>query len=420
MAKKLTALEDIIPILKGHQGVFVQGGAATPEPLLQCLSEHSHQLPPLNFYHLHIHGNAPHAKIEKFRVINFFVGRNIRAELDYDRVDYLPCFLSEIPKLLEVGELAFDIALVQVSPPDEHGYYSLGLSVDIVLSAIKHAKVVIAQVNSHMPRTFGDGIIHESHLDFVLEHHVPLRETSSPQLTDIEKEIGNHVATLIPDGATLQMGIGKVPDGVLNALGRHRNLGVHTEMFSNSLIPLIEMGVVNNSLKRIHPHKTVSGFAMGDKALFNFVNNNPAFNFLNIAYVNHPNVIKRNPQVMAINSAVEVDLTGQICADSIGPNIISGVGGQLDFMRGAAMSPGGKAIIALPSTTSSGESRITATLKPGAGVVTTRQHIQYVVTEYGIAKLFGKTFKERAQSLIHIAHPSHRARLKEEIRALRS
>lgn len=409
--KKLNNFDEMVPLLKDSLGVFVQGASATPVRALECLAKHGDELGELNFYHLHIHGDAPHVHVPNFKIINFFVGKNMRPYIDYNRIDYLPCFLSEIPKLLEAGDLKFDVAIIQVSPPDEHGYFSLGVSVDVVLSAIKHAKMVIAQVNRYMPRTFGDGIIHQDQIDYCIEHHEELEEVHSHKLTEIELEIGKNVASLIPNGATLQMGIGAIPDAVLNFLGEHKNLGVHTEMFSNSLIPLIERGVVNNKEKKIHPNKTVSGFAMGDKKLFDYIDNNPAFNFLNIAYVNHPNVIKRNPQVMAINSAVEVDLTGQVCADSIGSRIISGVGGQMDFMRGAFLSPGGKAMIAMPSVTNKGLSRISTTLNLGAGVVTTRQHVEYIITEYGIANLRGKTMNERAQSLINIAHPDHRAQL---------
>lgn len=409
--KKLNNFDEMVPLLKDSLGVFVQGASATPVRALECLAKHGDELGELNFYHLHIHGDAPHVHVPNFKIINFFVGKNMRPYIDYNRIDYLPCFLSEIPKLLEAGDLKFDVAIIQVSPPDEHGYFSLGVSVDVVLSAIKHAKMVIAQVNRYMPRTFGDGIIHQDQIDYCIEHHEELEEVHSHKLTEIELEIGKNVASLIPNGATLQMGIGAIPDAVLNFLGEHKNLGVHTEMFSNSLIPLIERGVVNNKEKKIHPNKTVSGFAMGDKKLFDYIDNNPAFNFLNIAYVNHPNVIKRNPQVMAINSAVEVDLTGQVCADSIGSRIISGVGGQMDFIRGAFLSPGGKAMIAMPSVTNKGLSRISTTLNLGAGVVTTRQHVEYIITEYGIANLRGKTMNERAQSLINIAHPDHRAQL---------
>lgn len=417
--QKLNELKDIIPLLKDHKGIFVQGAQATPEPFLEILAQKSAELPALNFYHLHIQGDAPHADIEKFNVINFFVGKNIRSKLDYKRVDYLPCFLSEIPNLLESGALSFDVSLIHVSPPDEHGYCSLGLSVDIVLSALKHSKLVIALVNENMPRTFGDGIIHQSEIDYAYFDNFAIKENQSAELSDIEKQIGENVASLIPNGATLQLGIGAIPDAVLNSLGEHKDLGVHTEMFSNSLIPLLEKGVVNNSQKKIHPHKVVSGFAIGDKKLMSYIDNNPAFNFLNIKYVNHPSVIKRNPKVMAINSAVEVDLTGQICADSIGSKIISGVGGQMDFMRGATLSEGGKAIIALPSRTHRGRSRICTTLQNGAGVVTTRQHIQYIITEYGIAHLYGKTLNERAQALIKIAHPDDREILEKELIDLR-
>jgi acyl-CoA hydrolase len=418
--QKLANIVDILPLLKGHQGVFVQGASSTPEPLLDVLAKNADQCDPLTFYHLHIHGDAPHADVEKFRVVNFFVGKNIRKKLDYDRVDYLPCFLSEIPKLLESGDLSFDVSLIHVSPPDEHGYCSLGLSVDIVPAALKHSKLVIALVNKNMPRTFGDGVIHQSQIDYGVFQDFKITEIKSDIISPVEAMIGANVATLIPDGATLQLGIGGISDAVLSSLHSHKDLGIHTEMFTNSLIPLLESGVVNNSKKNIHPYKVITGFAVGDNRLMEYVHNNPAINFLNIAYVNHPNVIKRNPKVMAINSAVEVDLTGQVCADSIGSNIISGVGGQLDFMRGAIMCPGGKAIIALPSRTHRGESRICTTLKPGAGVVTTRQHVQYVVTEYGVASLSGKTLNERAQALIKISHPEDRPRLMQELRVLRS
>ena len=345
--QKLDEVKDIIPLLKNHKGVFVQGAQATPELLLQTIAENANALNPLTFYHLHLEGSAPHADIEKFRVVNFFVGKNMHKKLDYDRVDYLPCFLSEIPNLLEDANLSFDVSLIHVSPPDQHGYCSLGISVDIVLSALKHSKIVIALVNENMPRTFGDGLIHHSQIDYGFYCNQVLPQFKSPELSDIEKKIGENVASLIPNGATLQVGIVSIPDAVLRALHSHKDLGVHTEMFSNSLIPLIQSGVINNSQKSIHPHKVVSGFAVGDKDLLNYVNDNPAFHFLNIKYVNHPNVIKLNPKVMAINSAVELDLTGQVCEDSIGANIISGVGGQMDFMRGATFSDGGKAIIAI-------------------------------------------------------------------------
>lgn len=398
----------ISSLLNGHSGVFVQGGAATPVALLQEISNQADKINPLEFFHIHIEGEAPHQHIPHFKLTNLFVGANIRKSLDYERVDYLPCFLSEIPSLLESGARNFDVALIHISPPDAHGYCSLGVSVDIVLSAIKHAKVVIAQVNSQMPKTHGDGIIHISRIHHAFEVNEKICEKQPQPLSKEEKAIGENIASLIEDGSTLQMGIGAIPDAVLASLTNHKNLGIHTEMFSNSLIPLLKSGVVNNSQKKIHPHKTVTGFAIGDQNFYDYLNDNPSIVFLNISYVNHPNVIKRNPRVVAINSAVEIDLSGQVCADSIGPRIISGVGGQMDFMRGAALSTGGKPIIALPSRTRKGIGRIVPTLNPGAGVVTTRQHVHYIVTEFGIAYLYGKTIGERAKALIEIAHPDER------------
>lgn len=398
-------INKISELLNGHQGVFVQAGAATPTKLLEVISENASSINPLEFFHLHTHGNAPHQHIPHFKITNLFVGSNLRSAMDYDRIDYLPCFLSEIPALLESGARSFDVALIHVSPPDAHGYCSLGVSVDVVISAIKHAKLVIAQVNPQMPRTHGDGFIHQSRIDHAFKIDEPIEIAHPHELTTEQEQIGKNVANLIEDGSTLQMGIGAIPDAVLQALSSHKNLGVHTEMFSNGLIPLLESGVVNNSEKKIHPYKTVSGFAIGDQKLYDFVDDNPSTVFLDISYVNNPNIIKRNPKVVAINSAVEIDLTGQVCADSVGSKIISGVGGQMDFMRGAALSEGGKPIIALTSRTQKGISRIVPTLKPGAGVVTTRQHVHYIVTEYGVAHLYGKTIGERAKALIEIAHP---------------
>lgn len=405
---------DAILNIRGHQGVFIQGGSATPEVLIEALVQQAPQLGQLEIFHLHTHGKAPHQHVENFKLTNLFVGSNVRKSLDYDRVDYLPCFLSEIPALLASGVRNFDVSLIHVSPPDNHGYCSLGVSVDIVLSAIRHSKLVIAQVNKKMPRTHGDGLIHISQIDHAVMVDQELEEVKSHDLTAEEKQIGLNVASLIEDGSTLQMGIGAVPDAVLQALSGHKDLGIHTEMFSNGLIPLLEKGVVNNKNKKIHPGKTVAGFAIGDKKLYQFVDDNPSTVFLDISYVNHPNVIKRNPKVVAINSAVEIDLTGQVCADSVGPRIISGVGGQMDFMRGAALSPGGKPIIALSSRTYKGYPRVVPTLQKGAGVVTTRQHVHYVVTEYGVAKVYGKTIGERAKALIAIAHPDDRGELEKQ------
>jgi acyl-CoA hydrolase len=313
--------------------------------------------------------------------------------------------------LFRRGLMPVDIALIQVSPPDTHGFCTLGISVDIAQAVLEHSSIVIAQINEHMPRTHGDGFIHVDKIDFGVIHNTPLPEYHGPKLSSIHTAIGNNVASLIEDGATLQMGIGAIPDAVLHSLTNHKHLGIHTEMFSDGIIPLVEKGIIDGSNKKVHPGKVVTGFAMGTQKLYDFVDDNPAIVFLDIAYINDTNVIRRNPKVTAINSAIEVDLTGQICADSIGSSIYSGVGGQMDFIRGASLSQGGKPIIALPSMTNRGESRIVNMLKPGAGVVTTRAHAHYIVTEYGIADMFGKNIKQRCKALIEIAHPDHREEL---------
>jgi len=303
-----------------------------------------------------------------------------------------------------------------VSPPDRHGFCSLGVAVDIARAAVQSAGYVVAQVNPRMPRTHGDGLIHVERLGAVVEADEPLPEISPPPHTEIERAIGRHCAALIEDGATLQLGIGGIPDAVLASLRGHRRLGIHTEMFSDGVVELIERGAVTGEAKRVHPGKVVAGFAMGTRRLYDFIDDNPLFAFLDIAYVNDTAVIRRNPKVVALNSAIEVDMTGQVCADSIGPRIYSGVGGQMDFMRGAALSEGGKPIIALPSVTSRGEPRIVPFLKEGAGVVTTRAHAHYVVTEHGVAYLHGKNLRQRAQALIAISHPDHREALAREAR----
>ena len=323
-------------------------------------------------------------------------------------------FLSEIPALFRKNVLSIDVALIHVSPPDNHGFCSLGVSVDIARAGVDCAKTVIAQVNPRMPRTLGDALVHIDKIDFAVEVNVPLPQVHPPVLTDIDRAIGRHIAELIEDGATLQTGIGSIPNAVLAALHDHKDLGVHTEMFSDGLIDLSEKGVVNGSRKVKHPGKIVAGFVMGTQRLYDFVHDNPQVLMLDIAYVNDSAVIRRNPKVTAINSAIEVDLTGQVCADSIGTRLYSGVGGQMDFIRGASLSEGGKPIIALPSQTSKGESKIVPFLKEGAGVVTTRAHVHYIVTEYGVANLYGRNLKQRAKALIEISHPDHRERLDRE------
>lgn len=343
---------------------------------------------------------------------SLFVSGSIRQAVNEGRADYVPVFLSEIPELFKRGILPLDAAIVQVSEPDAHGYCSLGTSVDIARSAVNAARHVIAQVNPLVPRTHGDGMIHVSSFHAMVWQETPLQEVHfGGDVSAAEMQIGQRVAALIDDRSTLQMGIGSIPDAVLRSLGSHQNLGVHTEMFSDGLVDLLEKGVVNNRFKKIHPGKTVTAFALGTRRLYDFVDDNPAVAFLDVDYVNDTSVIRRNKRVIAINSAIEVDITGQVCADSIGTYHYSGVGGQMDFMRGAALSEGGKPIVALTSRTAKGIPRIVPMLKPGAGVVSTRAHVHYVVTEYGTAFLFGKNLRERAKALIAIAHPDDREAL---------
>jgi acyl-CoA hydrolase len=398
---KLCSADEAANHVNSNQRVFVHGGAATPNALVDALIEEASRLRDVELIHLHTSGDARYASPEyarSFRVANLFVGHNMRRQLDGDRVDYLPCFLSEIPQLFRSGRRALDIALVQVSPPDKRGYCSLGVSVDVARAAVDSAKVVIAQVNHHMPRVHGDGFVHIDQLDWLVEHDEPLPEFPPLPPSEEEKAIGHHAAELIEDGATLQMGIGAVPDAVLASLNGHRHLGVHTEMWSDGLLPLLECGAVDNS-------RTVSGFVVGTQRVYDFIDDNPTVTQYDIGYVNRVSVINRNPKVTAINSAIEIDLTGQVCADSIGHRVISGVGGQMDFIRGAMTSEGGKPIIALTSRTQKGIPRIVPALRPGAGVVTTRAHVRFVITENGTVDLYGKTLNERAQLLISIAHP---------------
>jgi acyl-CoA hydrolase len=367
--------------------------------------------------HLHTEGPASYTspdQLKNFRVINIFVGHNLRRSLDYDRVDYLPCFLSEVPSLFRSKRFALDVALLHVSPPDKAGYCSLGVSVDVAKAASQAADILIAQVNPRMPRVHGDGMIHLRDFDALVDVDEALPESvPAPHSHEVDA-IATHVACLVEDGSTLQMGIGAIPDAVTRQLMGRRDLGLHSEMWSDGALGLIEAGVITNAKKKVHRGKSVSGFLIGSRRLYDFVDDNPSVLQLEMDYINAPNTIARNPKVVAINSAVEIDLTGQVCADSVGHRIISGVGGQMDFMRGAALSEGGKPIIALRSTTQSGQSKVVSALQSGAGVVTTRAHVHYVVTEYGVASLHGKTLGERARALIHIAHPLHREALMRE------
>jgi acyl-CoA hydrolase len=415
----VSAAEAVKHIQSGDR-VFVQGQAATPTVLLDALAARASELRDVETVHLHLEGTAPHAHPDvaaSFRPNAFFVGANLRLAVAEGRADYMPIFLSEIPRLFRKNLLPLDAALVHVSPPDAHGFVSLGTSVDATLAATQCAKVVIAQLNPKMPRTLGDGAVHLSRFTAVVQVDQPLfQHAISTEQNPVEDAIGQRVAGLVEEGATLQMGIGAIPDAVLRALTHHRGLGVHTEMFSDGLLPLIERGVVTNEFKTRQRFRTVASFVMGTQKLYDFVHDNPSVELRECSDVNDTSVIRQQPKMTAINSAIEVDMTGQVAADCIGERVFSGVGGQMDFIRGATLSEGGKAIIALPSTTTKGESRIVPRLKPGATVVTTRAHVRYVVTEYGVADLYAKSLSQRVQAMIAIADPKHREALELEAR----
>ena len=407
--------EEALSVIQSGYRVYIHGSACTPTHLLRHLAARKDKLREVELVFISLYGDVfvDHPDCaDSFHINAMFVSGPVRKAVNEGHGDYIPVFLSEIPELFKQEILPLDVALVQVSPPDKHGYCSLGVSVDIARAAVNTAKYVIAQVNPQVPRTHGDSLIHSTRFHSLVYVDEPIHTANfSEKVTERELQIGRHIAELIDDRSTLQMGIGAIPDAVLSSLGDHKDLGVHTEMFSDGLLPLFENDVINNKFKTIHPNKTVAGFALGSRALYDYVDDNPAFAFLDIDYVNEPGVIRRNPKVVAINSAIEVDLTGQVCADSIGTYQYSGVGGQMDFMRGAALSAGGKPIIALTARTAKGIPRIVPFLKQGAGVVTTRAHVHYVVTEYGVAYLFGKNLRQRAKALIGIAHPEDREAL---------
>ena len=406
-----TTAADAVKLVQSNNRVYVQAAAATPSLLTKALAERANELKNVELCHLHTEGEAPYADpqlSESFHVNSFFIGKNIRHTLSAGNGSYTPVFLSELPNLFRRKIIALDVAFVHVSPPDSHGYCSLGVSVEATLAAIENSKIVIAQVNPQMPRTFGDSIIHISRIDYAVEVNEHIHLQHAVTITETEGRIGKFVASLIDDKSTLQMGIGSIPNAVLANLADHKDLGLLTEMFSDGVIDLIEKGVVNCRYKGTNKGRVLATFLIGSKRLYDFVNDNPFIEMRESSYVNDTALIRRNPKMVAINSAIEVDITGQVCADSIGMKMYSGVGGQMDFIRGASLSDGGKAIIALPSVTKSGAGRIVPFLKQGAGVVTTRAHAQYVVTEYGIAELYGKTLKQRAKALVDIAHPGHR------------
>lgn len=410
-----TTAEEAVSIIQSGNRVFIHGSAATPVHLVKALQQRHQELKRIELVSITTLGEADfnHSTYkESFFFNSLFVSANTRAIVNSSYGDYVPVFLSQIPKLFKEGFLPIDVAMVQVSPPDVHGYCSLGTSVDIARAAVDTAKHVIAQVNPNMPRTHGDGFIHIHKINTLVWHESALPEVDySAKTTEAMVTIGHHIASLVEDGATLQLGIGGIPDQVLKNLSGHKNLGIHTEMLSDGVIPLIQSGVINNSLKKINRGKSITGFMIGTRKLYDFVNDNPCIRVMDISYANDTSIIRQNPKVTAINSAIELDLTGQVCADSMGTYQYSGIGGQMDFIHGASLSQGGKPIIALPSVTSKGISRIVPFLKEGAGVVTTRGHVNWVVTEYGKVNLFGLSLKQRAKALISLAHPMHRETL---------
>jgi acyl-CoA hydrolase len=403
---------EALSLVKPGDRVFVHGSAATPLTLLHALFDRASELRDVELISISTLGDIgldkPGVK-DAFFINSLFVSANVRQVVNTQHGDYVPVFLSEIPRLFDRGIMPIDVALVHVSPPDRHGLCSLGVSVDVARAAVRNAKSIIAQVNPNMPRTHGEGHVHMSRFAAMVEVDDALPEVDySTRIGDCERAIAMRCAELIEDGSTLQMGIGAIPDAILGALSGHKDLGIHTEMCSNGIMPLMAKGVINNRFKKKHPGRVITSFALGTRALYDLFHDNPEFGFLDAQYVNDGKVIRANPKVVAINSAIEMDLTGQVCADSIGTWQYSGVGGQMDFMRGAALSPGGKPIIAMASTTGKGISKIVPYLKEGAGVVTTRAHMHWVVTEYGTAYLYGKNLRQRAEALIAIAHPQHR------------
>ncbi|HEV8546247.1 MAG TPA: acetyl-CoA hydrolase/transferase C-terminal domain-containing protein [Candidatus Limnocylindrales bacterium] len=409
--------------IKSGQQVYVHCAAAAPSVLLDALVARAPDLRDVGMIHLHTEGPGPHLAPEMeghFRHRALFVGPNARAAVNDGRADYVPVFLSDVPDLFDRGTLPLDAVLVNATPPDAHGFCSLGVSVEAMHAAIRAARTVIVQLNRAMPRTLGESFVHVDDIDLAVEVDVPPYEHAEAPIEDIERRIGEHVAALIPNGATVQLGIGAIPAATALALSGHRDLGIHTEMFTDAVVDLVEAGVVTGTRKERNRGKIVTAFLMGTQRLYDFVNDNPMVEMRSVDFTNDTHVIRSFSTMTAINSAIEVDLTGQVVADSIGSRIYSGVGGQMDFVRGAALASNGRAIIALPSTAAGGTvSRITPALASGAGVVTTRAHVQTVVTEWGVAELFGASLRERTSSLIGIAHPDHRDRLRSEARRLR-
>jgi len=416
---RLCTPEDAVSVIQSGQRIVVGHACGEPQVLVDALVAQADRLENVEIVHMVAMGKAKYCQegMEKhFRHNALFVGGSTRKAVNEKRADYTPCFFSEIPRLFKEGYLPVDVALIQVSPPDEHGFCSFGVSVDYTRPAALAAKTVIAQVNDQMPRTLGDSFIHVSELDYIVETSIPLIELPKPGITKVEEQIGYYVSQLVEDGSTLQLGIGAIPDAVLLFLKDKKDLGIHTEMFSDGVVELVEAGVITNKAKTCHPGKIVANFLMGTKKLYDFVHNNPLVEMYSVDYTNDPFVIAKNAKMISINSALQVDLTGQVCADTIGYKQYSGVGGQVDFVRGASRSPGGKSIIALPSTAMNGKvSRIVTHLDEGAAVTTSRNDVHFIVTEYGYADLRGKSLRQRGEALIQIAHPDFRESLKQHL-----
>ena len=419
--RKVVSAQEAVKCIKSGDNVIVQPGCAAPMELIRAMVDRKNELEDVKVYHILVVGDLPYTKpgMEKhFKHKAFFIGANTREAVNEGRAEFIPIFLSEVPLLFKKGFIKTDVALVHLSPPDEHGFCSYGVDVGTIKTSAEKSKTIIAQINKEMPRTLGDSFIHINKIHYIVEHIEPIKElpqidpNASKELLDIYDKIGLNIVDLIDDGSTLQMGIGAIPDAVMKYLAEKKNLGIHTEMFSDGIIDLVEQGIINGEEKSLHPGKIIAGFVLGTRRVYDFIDNNPIIEFHPQEYVNDPFVIAKNKKMVAINSAIEIDLTGQVCADSIGTRLYSGIGGQVDFLRGAAHSDGGKGIIAMPSITKDGNiSRIVSKLKSGAGVVTSRGDVHMVVTEYGVAQLFGKSIQERARELIKIAHPKFRDEL---------
>ncbi len=412
----IVSAEEAVKVIKSGDRIHIHSVACAPQKLItaMCKRGEKKEFNNVKIQHLHTEGPAPYSSPEFegiFQVESYFVGHNVRKDTQAGYADYIPVFLQETQRLIREGYTKVDVAMVQVSPPDRHGYVSLGTSVDATLAAVQTADTVIAVINPHIPRAFGDALFHMNCIDIFCEDNTPLIEAIFGEPNEIEVAIGKNVAELIENGATLQMGIGAIPNAVLAQLGNHKDLGVHTEMFADGILPLVDSGVVNGRLKGIDRGKMVSTFLMGSKKLYDFVDDNPGVVMKDVSYTNNIVNIGKNPKVTAINSAIQVDITGQVCSDSIGTKFYSGTGGQIDFIRGASMSPGGKPIIAMPSVTAKGVSKIAPVLNAGAGVVTTRSNMHWLVTEHGAVNLYGRTLQDRAKLLISIAHPDNQEEL---------